>query len=185
MLDKIKVSYTFSLDHYRALLRGVRQRRRRPLWQWVLFASFFLLMAMLMMVPEDGRLDLSQLSQPEALLPLALAVIGLPLMLVLVRLVFHLVVYPLTFKRSGAAGQLFTYVIDDTGIQWTRPNASGVTQWPAICAVTRLSGDEGIVLWTGQRAGILLPREAFGAQEDIDKVEALAKARMKTRAQPG
>ncbi len=131
--------------------------------------------------------DLGRMGQEDgvALLPLALTVISLSLMLALVRLVFRLVVYPRMFKRSGAAGALFTYVIDDTGIQWTRPNASGVIQWPAICTVTRLSGGEGIVLWSGPRTGMLLPREAFAAQEDIDKVEALAKAWLTTRAQPG
>lgn len=185
MSDAITVSYTYSLDHFRLLMRAIRQRRRRPLWQWVLFASFLLVVAVLAVVLEDGRIDFGRLTQPEALLPLVLVAIVLPLMLALIDLVFHHIIHPLMFKRSGAAGARISYVIDDTGIQWTGPNASGVIQWPAIYGVTRLAGSDGLVLWTAPRIGILLPSDAFGEGQELDDVEKLANSRLAAESRPG
>jgi hypothetical protein len=169
----------------RLLLRAIQQRRSRPLWQWILFGSLLLLAAVFLTVSDDGRVDFSRLTQPAALEPLALVVIVLPLALAAIRLLFHYVVYPLMFRRSGQAGAQLTYVIGDTSIEWTGPSASGVIQWPAICAVTKLAEGDGIVLWTGPRAGILLPREAFGSDDDMVKVEDLANARLTAADQTG
>lgn len=185
MSDAITVSYTYNLEHFRLLMRAIRQRRRRLLWQWILFASFLLVMAVVATLLENDRMEFGRLTQLEALLPLALVVIVLPLALALINLVFHHIIHPLMFKRSGAAGARISYVIGDKSIEWTGPNASGVIQWPAISGVTRLAGNDGLVLWTAPRAGLLLPSDAFGEGQDFEAVEKLAKTRLAAGARPG
>jgi hypothetical protein len=177
MSAAITVSYTYSLEHFRLLMRAIGQRRRRPLWQWILFALFLLAMAVLATVLEDDHIELGRVTQLEALLPLALVVIVLSLVLALINLVFHHFIHPLMFKRSGAEGARISYVIGDKSIQWTGPNASGVIQWPAISGVTRLARNDGLVLWTAPRAGLLLPSDAFCEGQDMEAVEKLATTR--------
>lgn len=181
MSETITASYTYGLDHFRLLLRAIQHRRRRPLWQWVLFAAFLLLAAVFVVVSNDGKFDFSRLTQPEHLMPLVLVVIVLPLMLITIRLAFQHFVYPRMFQRSGHAGARLTYYIGDAGVEWTGPNASGVVQWPAISAVTKLTEGDGLVLWTGPRAGFLLPREAFSSGEEMDEVETLANEKLTAR----
>ena len=177
------VTYKYTFDLYRMLMRGTRERHGWTLAKRILFMEVVLfVIALVLMLVDGGFATLWQL-RGARLLQVAGSIfataLGLAAAIAIIDFIFDRYLYRLVFRRSSAANTDVTVRLNGDGLECNREGISSKVAWTAIKNLTILKDRAACLLWFGKREALVLPRAAFSGEPEFDAACVFIKGQLR------
>lgn len=170
-------SYTFSFGDYRALVRAVQSRLGLKRWAMHLVLAGLIVSAALIGtlagIANSGRWPSPRTLTLNAGMTLTLATA----MVALYEALLHIpALHRKAYARLSMAEKPISYVIDETGIAWSRDGMQGRFDWSTVQWLTE--SPDGVVLLIGAQEGTVLPARGFASPGDYREAVAYIKSKL-------
>ena len=172
------VAYTFSFDHYRALLRA--RRAMGAFGRYAIVLRYVLVIAAAVIVfvalTDWRKTSAADLMNVRTIAIVIGAMVALAVFVALVDLLFERVIYRWVFRRFALAGQELAVTLDDDGIRWAAGGASAHFAWSLVRRV--YEGKDLLVIFFSKVEGLLLPRSGVASDEAFRSLVAFVESRL-------
>ena len=177
------VTYRYTFDVYRMLMRGDREKHGWTLAKRILLMEALLLaIALTLTLLQGGFAPFWQLRGArllEAAGILVASALALAVAIAVIDFVFDRYLYRLVFRRSSSADTDVTVRLNGDGLECSREGIASKVAWSAIKELTILKDRAACLLWFGKREALVLPRAAFSGESEFDAACSFIKGQLR------